>query len=156
MKGDHFFSWGPTTVFRLVFGKHSGKCYDKMIKQSILHMDTKIHMVLHSYYVKRLSRRQKKQESLSDSAVIIQRVRSKQGLRISKGNSDFNTLSSPWGLTPVINNTTIVVGSVILPSHGVDLAWWVSLPWWVCFPRKINGSKALSPFGAKPPQFSSF
>ena len=100
------FSWGPTTVFRLVFGKHLGKCYDKMIKQIVPRVDTKIHLVLHSCYVKRLSRRQKKQEeslgAVSDSALTLQR--SKQGLRVSKGNSDFNTLSSPWGLNPVINN----------------------------------------------------
>lgn len=123
-------------------------------------MDTKIHTVLHSCYVKRLSRRQKKQEehlgAVSASAPTLQRVRSKQGLRISKGNSDFNPLSSPWGLTPVINHTTTAVGSVTLPSHAVDLAWWVSLPWWVCFPRKISGPKALSPLGVEPPQFNSF
>ena len=147
-------------MFRLVFLKHLGKCYDKMIKQTIPHMATKIHMVLHYCYVKRLSRRQKKQEeslgAVSDSAPTLQRVRSNQGLRISKRNSDFNPLSSPWGLTPVTNNTAMTVGSITLPSHAVDLAWWVSLPRWVCFPRKISGPKALNPLGVEPPQFNSF
>lgn len=62
-------------MFRLVFRKHLGKCYDKMIKQTIPHVDTKIHLVLHSCYVKRLSRRQKKQEESLGAVSVEEQAR---------------------------------------------------------------------------------